>query len=129
MFDHIGLRVADYEASKTFYTAALAPLGVTLVFEVLPETSGGHGPAAGFGMNGKPSFWFGPNEETTGPVHLAIVAETRAAVDAFYEAALAAGAKDNGPPGLRPHYSPDFYGAFVIDPNGVNLEAVCRKPA
>ena len=127
MLDHIGIATADYQASKTFYLAALAPLGIGLVFEVLPEETGGYGPAAGFGSNGKPYFWFGPKDEAT-PIHLAFVAETRAQVDAFYEAALAAGAKDNGGPGLRPHYHPDYYGAFVIDLNGVNLEAVCHKP-
>jgi catechol 2,3-dioxygenase-like lactoylglutathione lyase family enzyme len=128
MLDHIGLGVADYEASKVFYTKALDPLGITLVFEVLPEETGGYGPAAGFGSNDKPYFWFGPKTPTTGAMHLCFVAQTRAQVDAFYQAALAAGAVDNGGPGLRPHYHPNYYGAFVIDLNGVNLEAVCHKP-
>ena len=128
MIDHIGLGVADYEASKTFYAKALAPLGIALVFEVLPEETGGYGPAAGFGSNGKPYFWFGPKTLTTGPMHLCFTAETRDQVGAFYKVALAAGAEDNGGPSLRPHYHEDYYGAFVIDLNGVNLEAVCHKP-
>jgi catechol 2,3-dioxygenase-like lactoylglutathione lyase family enzyme len=127
VLDHIGIRVADYEASKAFYAKALEPIGIGLVFEVLPEQTG-HGPAAGFGSNDKPYFWFGPETETTGALHVCFASESRAAVDAFYAAALAAGAKDNGAPGLRPHYHPTYYGAFVIDLNGVNLEAVCHKP-
>jgi catechol 2,3-dioxygenase-like lactoylglutathione lyase family enzyme len=128
MLDHIGLGVGDYEASKVFYTKALEPLGIALVFEVLPEETGGYGPAAGFGSNDKPYFWFGPKTPTSGAMHLCFAAETRAQVDAFYQAALAAGAVDNGAPGLRPHYHANYYGAFVIDLNGVNLEAVCHKP-
>jgi catechol 2,3-dioxygenase-like lactoylglutathione lyase family enzyme len=128
VLDHIGLGVTDYDASKAFYAKALAPLGIALVFEVLPETSGGHGPAAGFGSNDKPYFWFGPKMPPTGALHIAFAAETRAQVDAFYQAALAAGAVDNGAPGVRAHYHPTYYGAFVIDPNGVNLEAVCHRP-
>ena len=127
MLDHIGLGVADYAASKAFYAKALEPLGIALVMEVLPEETGGHGPAAGFGSNGKPYFWFGP-ATNTGAMHLCFTADTRAQVDAFYAAALAAGAKDNGAPGLRPHYHENYYGAFVIDLNGVNLETVCHKP-
>jgi catechol 2,3-dioxygenase-like lactoylglutathione lyase family enzyme len=101
MLDHVGIATKDYEASKTFYTAALAPIGIGLVFEVLPEETGGHGPAAGFGSNDKPYFWFGPKDAAT-PIHLCFTAQTRAQVDAFYAAALAAGAKDNGAPGVRP---------------------------
>ncbi|MBS0297814.1 MAG: VOC family protein [Proteobacteria bacterium] len=125
MLDHIGFGVADYEASKAFYLKALEPLGIGVVMLVIREQTGGY-EGAGFGSNGKPYFWIGTGEPV-GHMHLAFAAETRAEVDAFYAAALAAGAKDNGAPGLRPWYHPNYYGAFVIDLNGVNLEAVCHK--
>lgn len=124
MIDHIGVAVRDYEASKAFYLAALEPLGVRVVMELPPDV-GAKGVGLGKGM--KPSLWIHPGEPCAG-MHLAITAETRAEVDAFHRAALAAGGRDNGAPGLRPHYHPTYYGAFVIDPNGVNLEAVCHKP-
>jgi catechol 2,3-dioxygenase-like lactoylglutathione lyase family enzyme len=126
MIDHIGLTVRDYPASKAFYLKALEPLGIGIVMELTKEETGGY-EGAGIGSGGKPYFWVSPGEPK-GPSHLAFSAETRAQVDAFYAAAMAAGAKDNGPPGLRPHYHPNYYGAFVIDPNGVNLEAVCHTP-
>lgn len=121
MFDHIGLGVSDYEASKRFFLRALAPLNVNVVME------GPHG--LGLGTPGKPSFWLYPTAQQPAPLHLAFTAETRALVDAFYAAALAAGGKDNGAPGLRPHYHPDYYGAFVIGPDGHNVEAVCHQPS
>ena len=123
MIDHIGLNVADYERSKAFYLAALAPLGYELCMEI-PEA----GPHAGFGAGGKPDFWITQGSTATAPVHLAFGAKDRAMVRAFYGAALAAGASDNGPPGLRPDYHPNYYGAFVLDPDGHNLEAVCHHP-
>jgi catechol 2,3-dioxygenase-like lactoylglutathione lyase family enzyme len=123
MIDHLGIPVRDYEKSKSFYLTALKPLGIGLVMEV----GEGSERAAGLGADGKPFFWFS-QEPVMGRAHLAFSAKTRAEVDAFYQAALKAGAKDNGAPGLRPHYHPDYYGAFVIDPNGVNLEAVCHRP-
>jgi catechol 2,3-dioxygenase-like lactoylglutathione lyase family enzyme len=123
MIDHIGLSVADYERSKAFYPAALAPLGYALVMEITEA-----GPDAGFGAGGKPDFWLGPGEATTRQVHVAFGARDRATVRAFYDAALAAGAQDNGPPGLRPEYHPNYYGAFVLDPDGHNIEAVCHEP-
>jgi predicted lactoylglutathione lyase len=83
-------------------------------------------PAAGFGANGKPDFWIGGEGGLNRPMHIAIAANDRAAVDSFYRAALAAGGKDNGAPGLRPHYHPNYYGAFVFDPDGHNVEAVCH---
>jgi catechol 2,3-dioxygenase-like lactoylglutathione lyase family enzyme len=128
MLDHIGFPVSDYARSKAFYLAALKPLGFGLVMEVTPEMTGGstHG---GFGTNGKPSFWIGTGEALKGRLHVAFVARSRAEVDAFYKAALAAGAKDNGKPGLRPHYHPNYYGGFVLDPDGHNVEAVCHTPA
>lgn len=121
MIDHLGIPVHDYEKSKAFYLAALKPLGIGLVMEV----GEGRERAAGLGAEGKPFFWFS-QEPVNGRLHLCFTAKSRAEVDAFHKAALAAGAKDNGPPGLRPHYHPNYYGAFVIDLNGVNLEAVCH---
>jgi catechol 2,3-dioxygenase-like lactoylglutathione lyase family enzyme len=121
MIDHIGLTVCDYERSKAFYAAALAPLAYQLVMEVTEV-----GPWAGFGAGGKPDFWIGQGEATTPRLHVAFRARDRATVRAFYAAALTAGARDNGPPGLRPEYHPSYYGAFVIDPDGHNLEAVCH---
>lgn len=118
--DHIGLAVADYERSKEFYTRVLAPLGMELVMQVQGW--------AGFGPAGKPEFWFGEHAQKQSPMHIAFRADNRAQVDAFYEAALAAGARDNGPPGIRELYHPDYYGAFVLDPDGHNIEAVCHSP-
>ena len=129
MIDHIGFPVSNYERSKAFYRLALAPLGYTLVMEVgANQTEGGHA-AAGFGVGGKPDFWIGAEGRTDRPLHVAIAAKDRAAVDAFYHAALAAGGKDNGAPGLRPHYHASYYGAFVLDPDGHNIEAVYHAPA
>jgi catechol 2,3-dioxygenase-like lactoylglutathione lyase family enzyme len=136
MIDHIGLRVTDLAKSKAFYDAAFAPLGIDVLTTVGAEITGGsevlgYGPSAdGRDIQaGKPSFWIAEDEALTGPMHIAFVAQTRAAVDAFHAAALAAGGKDNGPPGLRPHYHPNYYGAFVLDPDGRNVEAVCHAPA
>jgi len=121
MIDHLGLGVSDYEASKSFYRKALAPLGVAVVME---------GPfGVGLGQEGKPTFWLHQTSGPVAPLHLAFSAQNRAQVDAFHKAALAAGGKDNGAPGLRPHYHPNYYGAFVIGPDGHNVEAVCHKPA
>jgi catechol 2,3-dioxygenase-like lactoylglutathione lyase family enzyme len=126
MLDHVGFPVLDYERSKAFYTRALAPLGYTLVMEVRQDEQ--DSPAAGFGADGKPDLWIGGEGGLNRALHVAITADDRAAVDAFYAAALAAGGKDNGAPGLRPHYHPNYYGAFVLDPDGHNVEAVCHKP-
>ncbi|HVI59823.1 MAG TPA: VOC family protein [Luteimonas sp.] len=127
MLDHIGLPVSDYARSKAFYTAAFAPLGYGLVMEVTPEMTGDGSSAAGFGRDGKPDFWIGTSDRQA-RVHVAVSAADRAAVRAFHEAALAAGARDNGAPGLRPHYHEHYYGAFVLDPDGHNIEAVCHAP-
>jgi catechol 2,3-dioxygenase-like lactoylglutathione lyase family enzyme len=129
MIDHIGFPVSDYARSKAFYEKALAPLGYAVVMEVEAQHTESGSPAAGFGIGGKPDFWIGGKGGGVGQLHIAIAAKTRAAVDAFYRAAMAAGAKDNGPPGLRPHYHPNYYGAFVLDPDGHNIEAVCHAPA
>lgn len=125
MIDHIGFSVSDYARAKAFYAKALAPLGYVLVKEVQQDAN--DAPAAGFGVNGKPDFWIGGEGSLNKPVHVAIAARDRAGVDAFYEAALAAGGKDNGPPGIRAHYHPNYYGAFVLDADGNNIEAVCHS--
>ena len=127
MLDHAGFPVSDYKRSKAFYETALAPLGYGLVMEI--RQSDNDAPAAGFGAGGKPDFWIGGEGGLNQPIHIAIAAPNRAAVDAFYRAALAAGGKDNGAPGLRPHYHANYYGAFVLDPDGHNVEAVCHAPA
>jgi catechol 2,3-dioxygenase-like lactoylglutathione lyase family enzyme len=124
MIDHIGFPVSDYARSRTFYTSALAPLGYMLIMEVQQDEN--DSPAAGFGANGKADFWIGGEGGLNRRMHVAIAARDHAAVDAFHRAALAAGGKDNGPPGLRPHYHPTYYGAFVLDPDGHNVEAVCH---
>ena len=127
MLDHVGFAVTDAERSKQFYEAALAPLGISLVMSVPPDKTEAGGTAHGFGSNGKPYFWIGDNERVGEGTHVAFTAETRADVDAFYVAAIAAGGRDNGPPGIRAHYHPNYYGAFVFDPDGLNIEAVCHK--
>lgn len=128
MIDHIGFPVSDYARAKAFYTAALAPLGYTLIMEVPAHVTGSGAAAAGFGKDGKPDFWIGGEGALAKPLHVAIAAETRAQVDAFYVAAMAAGGLDNGAPGLRTIYHPNYYGAFVRDADGHNIEAVCHGP-
>lgn len=127
MLDHIGIPVSDYPRSKAFYLAVFEPLGYGLVMEVGPDRTGDGSYTAGFGEGGKPDFWI-TTSEIQGHNHVAFVAPDRASVRTFYEAALAAGARDNGPPGLRPKYHKDYYGAFVLDHDGHNIEAVCHKP-
>ena len=134
MLDHIGLPVSDFATSRAFYGAALAPFGLAVVMEVSAQETGA-GAHAGFGQGSKPFFWIGssPLPGRSGAaeshVHVAFAAESRAQVDAFHAAALAAGGRDNGAPGLRPHYHPHYYGAFILDPDGHNIEAVCHHPA
>ena len=127
VIDHLGISVGNHAQSRAFYLAALSPLGIGIVMAVSKEESGAPSDFTGFGADGKPFFWIGEGKLGSG-MHLALVAKTRKQVDEFYQAAIAAGAKDNGPPGIRAHYHPNYYGAFVIDPNGVNLEAVCHAP-
>ncbi len=128
MIDHIGVEVGDLASSKTFYDAALEPLGITALFE-FGGSAVGYGSDLGRGP--KPYFWV--HQRGRDPVsgaHVAFRAGSRELVDAFYEAAMAAGGADNGAPGLRPDYHPNYYGAFVFDPDGNNIEAVChRAPA
>lgn len=128
MIDHIGLAVSNFDVSKAFYTKAFAPLGYQLIMEVTAEMTGKN-PAAGFGMPSKPDFWIGGGGSNIQPAHVAFRADSRAGVDAFYKAAIAAGGRDNGAPGIRAKYHPDYYGAFVLDPDGHNIEAVCHQAA
>jgi catechol 2,3-dioxygenase-like lactoylglutathione lyase family enzyme len=134
MLDHISIRVANYDRSKAFYEAALAPLGYTLAME---GSSG-----AGFRRVAIPDFWIKQGEPASAAarakpdelagcggaaIHVAFVGDDRSTVDAFYYAAIAAGGHDNGAPGLRPEYHRNYYGAFVLDPDGYNIEAVCHR--
>jgi catechol 2,3-dioxygenase-like lactoylglutathione lyase family enzyme len=122
MLDHVGFAVSDYGRSKAFYERALAPLGVTLLLE--PS-----GAAAGFGRDGKPFFWLETHGGAVqGRLHVAFAAEDRETVDAFHAAALEAGGTDNGAPGVREIYDPHYYGGYVLDPDGHNIEAVCHGP-
>jgi catechol 2,3-dioxygenase-like lactoylglutathione lyase family enzyme len=128
MIDHVGFAVADAEASKVFYAAALAPLGIGLIMSIPAEENGSGGAAHGFGNDGNPFFWVGDNERVGEGTHVAFTAARRDEVDAFHAAALSAGGTDHGAPGLRPRYGPDYYAAFVLDPDGINVEAVCHGP-
>lgn len=128
MLDHVGFPVLNFAQSRDFYAKALAPLGYTLLREFdLSDMDGGDGGYAGFGAE-RPQFWIGTGTPLSGRLHVAFAARSRAAVDAFYAAAIAAGGIDNGRPGLRPHYHANYYGAFIIDPNGHNVEAVHHLP-
>ena len=120
MIDHVVLPVRDYAASKAFYERALQPLDYAVVLEF--EN------VCGFGARGKPSFWIRGTGEAGASVHVAFTSSERRAVDAFYEAALGAGGGDNGPPGIRALYHEHYYGAYVHDPDGNNVEAVCHTP-
>lgn len=121
--DHIQLSVEDYPRAKAFYLKALKPLGFSLMME-FPE---GQSPMyGGFGVEGKPFLWIGAGARQTPPTHIAFGVDTRPEVDAFYAAALAAGGTDNGPPGVRSDYTPTYYAAYVRDPEGHNIEAVCH---
>ncbi len=131
MIDHMGIKCSNFARSKSFYEQALAPIGLSIVMEVTKEQSGGY-EGCGLGQNGKPGFWISPAPESDPrsirSIHVAFLAPNRQAVDAFHAAALKAGGRDNGPPGLRAHYHPNYYGAFVLDPDGHNIEAVCHAP-
>jgi catechol 2,3-dioxygenase-like lactoylglutathione lyase family enzyme len=129
MIDHIGFAVADAEKSRAFYEKALEPLGVSVLMSIPAGVTDAGGATHGFGRDDKAFFWVGEGEQPVQNAHVAFAAETRVAVDAFYAASVAAGGRDNGAPGLRPHYGPTYYGAFVFDPDGNNVEAVCRAPA
>lgn len=120
VLDHVTLKAADYRRAEVFYDAALAPLGLTRLF-------GDGATHAGYGAD-RPFFWFGA-DGTPGYAHVAFAVADRGTVDAFHAAAVAAGGRDNGAPGLRAHYHPNYYGAFVLDPDGNNVEAVCHASA
>lgn len=130
MIDHITLLVSDYNRARAFYLKALAPIGYGLVMELsrqqIPDLPCER--FCGLGEAQKPDLWLRPSDQVA-PTHVALRAKSRAQVDAFHAAALDAGATDNGAPGLRPQYHPNYYGAFVIDPDGYNLEVVCHTPA
>lgn len=127
MLDHVGISVHDVARSRAFYEAALAPLGYKVVMQAGDDGNGG-ATHVGFGAE-RPDFWISVGHTVTKHIHLAFLSKDRAGVEAFYKAALAAGARDNGAPGLRPHYHPSYYGAFVFDPDGNNVEAVCHEEA
>ncbi len=120
IIDHVGFAVSDYEKSRKFFCQALAPLGIELIMEFQGW--------AGFGKSGKPEFWFAAHAQAQRPLHIAFVAESRQQVRDFYAAALDAGGTGNGPPGIREHYHANYYGAFVVGPDGHNVEAVCHRP-
>ena len=127
MLDHIGFSVSNMKISRIFYEKTLKPLGITPLMEVTPEMTGTSDSHVGFGA-GRPFFWIGTGGKVSVATHVAFATESRKIVDEFYAAAIAAGGRDNGKPGLRPHYHENYYGAFVLDPDGNNIEAVCHSP-
>ncbi len=126
MIDHTGVNASDFNKSKEFYSKSLTAIGYSLLVE-LPASVTGSTDVAGFGEPPKPDFWVSKGTPNNPPVHVAFRVATRAQVDAFFKAAIAAGGRDHGKPGVRPHYHPNYYGAFVLDPDGHNIEAVCRS--
>ena len=126
MIDHTGIAVSNFETAKAFYDKAMAPLGASLLLTVPKEYTGGAN-VAGYGRD-RPVFWVTDGKQPKDTQHIAFSARNRAEVDAFYSAAIAAGGRDNGGPGPRPHYHEHYYGAFVFDPDGNNIEAVCHNP-
>ncbi len=128
MIDHTGLVVSDFVRSKAFYTQALGAIGLSLVAEI-PAAVTGRSDIAGFGVAPAAEFWIDSGVPNKPALHIAFRVKTHALVDDFYKAAVAAGGRDNGPPGIRPHYDPSYYAAFVLDPDGHNIEAVCHEDA
>ena len=127
MIDHTGIFVSDFDRSKSFYAAALEPIGLSLIAEHSASTTGSIA-IAGFGLPPEAEFWLSHGTPGSVPVHIAFRVKSHAAVEAFYKAALAAGGRDNGAPGFRPQYHPNYYAAFVLDPDDHNIEAVCHEP-
>ncbi|UGA44212.1 VOC family protein [Bradyrhizobium quebecense] len=121
MLDHVTIGISDIERSKTFYDAALRPLGITRLYAEGAEF-------AGYGVRPKAFFWIGRRATPQTGAHIAFTANDRVTVDRFYDDAIKAGGRDNGRPGIRPHYHANYYGAFVLDPDGHNIEAVCHAP-
>lgn len=126
MIDHTGVTVSDFERSKAFYAAALGAIGYAKLLEFDPEIAGAW--VAGFGEPTKADFWIAAGTPNLPTIHVAFRVASRALVRAFHAAGLAAGGTDNGAPGVRAHYHPNYYGAFVRDPDGHNIEAVCHDP-
>ncbi|MET0987987.1 MAG: VOC family protein [Steroidobacteraceae bacterium] len=126
MIDHTGVMVSDFAKSKAFYAKALAAIRYQILMELSAAVTD-RGDVAGFGEPPKPDFWIIGGTPNKPPIHVAFRVARRETVDAFYAAAIAAGGRDNGPPGLRPHYHPNYYGAVVLDPDGHNIEAVCHE--
>ena len=126
MIDHTGVLVTDFKKSKKFYSEALKPIGYQLLLE-FPSSTTGSTNVAGFGEPSKPDFWIAEGKPNDPRVHVAFRVGKRSLVDAFHQAALAAGGKDHGPPGLRPQYHANYYGAFILDPDGHNIEVVCHE--
>ena len=124
MIDHTGVSASDFAASTRFYDAVFAAMGGKLIATIPPEFTEGV-PVTGYGRDSA-IFWLAEGPAQTPAVHVALSARSRAEVDAFHTAGLAAGGRDNGAPGLRPHYHADYYGAFLLDPDGNNIEAVCH---
>jgi len=127
MIDHTGVIVSDFQQSKKFYQMALAAIGYELLAE-FPASITGHTDVAGFGEGGKPDFWISKGTPNQPPIHVAFRVSDRKLVDGSYRAAIEANGRDNGKPGLRTHYHPNYYGAFVLDPDGHNVEVVCHLP-
>ena len=125
MIDHMGIAVSDIAKSRAFYESALGALGMSVQMEATRDQTESGGTALGFGVPGEKIFWIADEERPGEGTHVAFKADTRAQVDAFHKAGLEAGGRDNGAPGLRPHYGPNYYAAFVYDPDGANIEAVC----
>ena len=125
MIDHMGIAVSDIERSRKFYEAALGALGMSVNMEVGPDQTETGGRALGFGAGDEKIFWIADQERPGEGTHVAFRVERREQVDAFHAAGVKAGGRDNGAPGLRPHYGPNYYAAFVLDPDGANIEAVC----
>jgi catechol 2,3-dioxygenase-like lactoylglutathione lyase family enzyme len=126
MIDHVGITVSDFNKSKRFYSAALAAVKFKLPHE-FPASVTGHTDVAGFPEPPKPEFWIARDTANIPAVHVAFRVASASLVDAFYRAAINAGGRDNGAPGIRPEYHPNYYGAFVLDPDGHNIEAVCHE--
>ncbi|GGX19757.1 glyoxalase [Pigmentiphaga litoralis] len=127
--DHVEFAVRDIEASRSFYERALAPLDIVRLITVGPERTRAGSTRHGFGKDGYPRLWIHDKERPGSGTHIAFATKKRAVVDAFHSAALSAGGIDNGPPGIRPRYHADYYAAYVLDPDGVNVEVVCQEPA
>jgi catechol 2,3-dioxygenase-like lactoylglutathione lyase family enzyme len=124
--DHMGIGVPDISHAQAFYELVLRPLGITLVMSIQADLPGSKPRRLGFGFEGKPFLWLHDAPVPSQGVHIALIADSREAVDAFHAAGIAAGGQDNGAPGIRPHYHSSYYAAYVLTPDGVNLEAVCQ---